>query len=95
MKATEIIKKAQAECGEFATGYRADVNEDVLGKICEMMWAYSAELGYRIADWHCQMFDVLGKKAHKFWVANIFEFEHKMVEANKTVVHLGARYCQK
>lgn len=38
MTRKEIIKKAQTECGEYATGYKGDVSEGSLTKICEMMY---------------------------------------------------------
>ena len=38
MKNQDIIKRAQAECGEYVTGYKGDITSETINAICEAMW---------------------------------------------------------
>lgn len=95
MKNNEIIKKAQEICGEYVTGYKADVSENSVREICRMIWVRSANLGYSFFQWHDEMLSVLGKAAFAFWYDTILDFRQEMMEANKYFVFHGTRYCTK
>jgi hypothetical protein len=93
MTNTEIIKKAQAECGEYVTGYRYDITVDSLNAICEAMWKRAKNLSYTFTGWFGEVADVLGKKAFLFWIDDIHTFEDKKMEENKYYMFHGERYC--
>ena len=93
MENKEIIKRAQAECGEYVTGYRADITIDSLASICEAMWKRSINISLTISDWYGQVADVIGKQAFIFWVENISEFVHKKENESKYFNFHGQRYC--
>lgn len=90
----ELIKKAQTECGEYATGYRYDISEDVLKNICEKVWTRAKNLGYSVIEWKEELMKVIGKHQYIFWDMQIADFEHQKINDAKTYVVLGqTRYC--
>lgn len=95
MKNVELIKKAQAECGEYATGYKADISENSLIKICEMVWTRAANLTYSFFEWHRELIAVIGIKAYNYWLDNIMDFKQGKIEACKYFCFHGERYCMK
>lgn len=93
MTRKEIIKKAQTECGEYATGYKGDVGEESMTKICEMMWTRSKNLGYSFEEWLREVMDVVGKP-NFFRFFDVIEcYKMKKMNAGKYCVCLGVRYC--
>jgi hypothetical protein len=93
MKNNEIIKKAQTECGEYATGYKGDISENSLMKICEMIWIRAKNLSYNFAEWHREMTVVIGIKAYRYWLDQIMDFQQSKMEACKYFCFHGQRYC--
>ena len=74
MESKDIIKKAQAECGEYVTGYRMDITIESLNAICEAMWTRAINLTYCFTEWLGEVLDVIGKK----------NFESKKSETSRT-----------
>lgn len=93
MNNKQVLIKAQRTAGYTATGYRTDIDEDVLNNICEMMWKHSVNLGYSVMQWLEQVHDVLGKIQFLKWNDEINEFKHIMINNGRTFVCLGTRYC--
>lgn len=93
MTNTEIIKKAQEACGDYATGYKGDINECSLKEICKMMWTRAINLSYNFAEWHREVATVIGSKNYKYWLNEIMDYQQSMMEASKYFVHHGQRYC--
>ena len=93
MKNNEIIKKAQTECGEYATGYKGDISEECMTKICEMMWTRSKNLGYSFQEWLGEVLNVVDRPNFFRFFDTIEVYKMKMMNAGKYCVCLGVRYC--
>ena len=93
MTAKEIIKRAQAEYGQYETGYKGDVNCDNLKSICEQMWKRCINLSYNFAQWHCEVTSIIGSKNYRYFLDEIMDFQQSKMEACKYFMFHGQRYC--
>ena len=93
MESKDIIKRAQAECGEYVTGYRMDITNESLNAICEAMWNRAINLTYCFTEWLGEVLDVIGKKNFEFWIEEIRNFQNKKMQASKYYMFHGERYC--
>ena len=93
MKAREIIKKAQNECGETATGYKYDITTDSLKRICEMLWTRAANLCYTFCEWRIELTKVIGVRAFNYFLPDVMEFQQSKMNACKYYCFHGNRYC--
>ena len=93
MKNNEIIKQAQAECGEYVTGYKADVNIDNLQVIMEKIWHRCVNLSYTFQDFRLEMSQVIGTKAYTIFLVDILDFMQGKMDKQKYFNFNGVRYC--
>ena len=93
MESKDIIKRAQAECGEYVTGYRMDITNESLNAICEAMWTRAINLTYCFTEWLGEVLDVIGKKNFEIWIEEIRNFQNKKMQASKYYMFHGERYC--
>ena len=93
MNAKEIIKKAQTECGDYATGYKQDINGNTIREICKMMWTRAKNLSYNFGEWHREITTIIGMKQYQYWMNEIMDYQQEMMNANNYFVHHGQRFC--
>ena len=93
MKNQDIIKRAQAECGEYVTGYKGDITSETINAICEAMWTRAKNLTYNFTEWMGEVLDVVGKKNYVFWFDTIQDFKEMKIKQGKYVVFHDSRLC--
>lgn len=93
MKNNEIIKRAQSECGEYVTGYKADITADTIIAILEAMWSRAKNLTYCFTEWSGEVLDVVGQKNYEYWHDEIQDFENRKMQEGKYYRFHGERFC--
>lgn len=93
MKNNEIIKQAQAECGEYVTGYKGDITCDSLKAICNKIWNRCVNLSYTFVEFRMEMSSVVGVKAYNFFLVDILDFMNEKENLWKYCMFHGKRYC--
>ena len=89
----EVICKAQEAAGVYVTGYKGDMNCDIIREICKMIWTRAKNLGYSFSEWHKEIAAVIGMKNYKYWSDEILGYQQSMLEASRYFVYHGQRYC--
>lgn len=93
MKNQDIIKKAQAECGEYVTGYRYDITAESIIAICRMVWNRSVNLSFTFCEFRMEMNKVIGIRAYNYWLVNILDFIQSKMNDGNYFCHHGEKYC--
>lgn len=91
--AKQIIEKAQAESGEYVTGYKSDITIITLGNICEALWNRAKNLCYTFVDWRLEVAKVIGSKNYKLFLVDIIDFQQVKMEKGKYFKFGDQRYC--
>ena len=93
MSDKEIIKKAQENCGQYATGYKGDVNAENLREILSMLWNRAKNLTYTFCEWRMEVNKVIGARKFLYFYTDILEYQQEKMEAARYFCHHGQRYC--
>lgn len=91
--AKQIIEKAQAESGEYVTGYKSDITNITLYNICEALWNRAKNLCYTFVDWKSEVAKVIGLKNYKLFLTDIDAFEQFKMDKGKYFKFHDQRYC--
>ena len=94
MTAKQILMEAQEAAGLLPTGYKADVNEEVIMGVCAAAWASTASsTDSKVSDWYSRVNSILGKSNYAYWNDEIHAFEGRMRGLGKTYCCLGVAHC--
>lgn len=93
MNAKKIIEQAQRRAGNWPTGYRADIDENVLTNIMSMIWSECARFGCTTLEWSKILQQVIGVNKFKFFIVTIHDYKHAKHAECKVQIHHDNYYC--
>ena len=93
MNAKKIIEQAQRRAGNWPTGYRAHIDENVLTNIMSMIWNECTRFSCTTLEWGKILQQIIGVTKYKFFEVTINDFVHAKHAASKVQVHHDNYYC--
>lgn len=93
MNYSKIIKAAQKANDLYESGYRRDINTEVLNSICEILWHKAVKLGYSFFQWRNLLIETIGVINYNYWDDEIELFLQERIRHIDYYVCLGIRYC--